>query len=383
VRYQITMEPTRQRWVYALDIPHGWNLENSFMGQQHQLASTKPVDQRVAYSAVSYLQYRIDPLLQAWTREWYLRVPEERNPRTAALAREMRLRAGSDRQFIEDVLRRFHENAFYYTLRPPPLGSNPVDDFLFETRRGFCEHYASAFAVMMRSAGLPARIVLGYQGGEINPLGAYMIVRQSDAHAWTEVWLEGRGWTRFDPTAAVAPERVESGMSGARLTGIGERWGLAGSPQLLHRLVLAWDVFNARWNDWVLGYGPEKQRSFLQTLGMERPDWRRMMLTLLAVLAILVSVVSLLLLRRYRPPRKDAAARLYAKFTRKAGLRPARGESPRAYAGRLVSAGVAPSQEVERVTGLYLAARYGPSERGAIAALQRAVTDFRRRQPAT
>lgn len=382
VRYEITMEPTRQRWVYALDIPHGWNLEDSFMGQQHQLASTQPIDQRVAYSAVSYLQYRIDPSLQAWTRTWFLRVPEERNPGTAALAEQMRLAAGSDRQFIEDVLRKFHEEAFFYTLRPPPLGANPVDEFLFETRRGFCEHYASAFAVMMRSAGLPARIVLGYQGGEINPLGEYMIVRQSDAHAWTEVWLQGRGWTRVDPTAAVAPERIESGMSGARLAGIGARWGLTATPRLLHRLGLTWDAFNARWNDWVLGYGPEKQRSFLQMLGMERPDWRRMMLTLIAALAILVSVVSLLLLRRYRPPRKDAAARLYARFTRKAGLPPRRGESPRAYARRLASDGIAPLSEVERVTGLYLAARYGPSERADIAALQRAVTEFRRQHPA-
>lgn len=376
VRYEITMEPTRQRWVYALDIPYRSNLEDSVMAQQHQLASKQPIDQRVAYNAVSYLQYRIDPVLPDWTKSWFLRLPGDVNPRTAELAREMRLAAGSDRQFIEDVLRKFHEDTFYYTLEPPPLGANPVDEFLFVTRRGFCEHYASAFAVMMRAAGLPARIVLGYQGGEINPLGQYMIVRQSDAHAWTEVWLQGRGWERIDPTAAVAPERIESGMSGAALAGIGARWGVDAPSRLLHRLVLTWDVFNARWNDWVLGYGPEKQNAFLQSLGMERPDWRKMMLTLTGVVAILVTVISLLLLRRYRPPRRDPAARLYRKFTRKAGHQPSRGESPRAYAGRLAVAGVASAEAVERVTAHYLAARYGPHDRRELEALRAAIRNF-------
>ncbi len=376
VRYEITMEPTRQRWLYALDIPYDWTLGDTVMGRQHQLASKQPIDQRVAYAAVSYLQYRIDPVLRDWTRSMYLRLPGDRNPRTAALAREMRRAAGSDGQFIEDVLRKFHEEAFHYTLEPPPLGAHAVDEFLFETRRGFCEHYASAFAVMMRAAGLPARIVLGYQGGEINPMGQYMIVRQSDAHAWTEVWLDGRGWQRVDPTAAVAPERIESGMSGAALTGIGTGWGLDARSRLLHRMVLTWDAFNARWNDWVLGYGPEKQRAFLQALGMERPDWRKMMFALTGVLALLVTLVSLLLLRQYRPPRRDPAARLYRKFTRRAGVDPARGESPRDYAGRLAAAGVASEEDVARVTELYLAARYGPAGRPGIDALRRAVRDF-------
>lgn len=376
VRYEITVEPTQQQWLYALDIPYAWSVENSFMGRQHQVASKQPIDQRVAYRAVSYLQYRIDPALADWTKSRFLHLPQDRNPQTAELARRMRRAAGSDAQFIDEVLQKLNREAFFYTLEPPPLGGNPVDEFLFDTRRGFCEHYASAFAVMMRAAGVPSRVVLGYQGGEINPMGQYMIVRQSDAHAWTEVWLEGRGWVRYDPTAAVAPERIESGMSGARLAGIGARWGLDAPSRLLHRVVLTWDAFNAGWNDWVLGYGPEKQYSFMQSLGMDRPDWRKMMLTLVALLAILVTAVSLLLLRRYRPPRKDPAARLYRKFTRKAGSKPAVGESPRAYAGRLASAGIASPQAVERVTLHYLAARYGPDDRRELEALRTAVDDF-------
>lgn len=158
VRYQVTMEPTRQQWIYALDIPYGWSLEQTFMGRQQQLSSMQPVDQRIAYSAVSYPQYRVGSEGPYWQRA-YLDLPREGNPRTAALARAMRRDAGSDEAFIEAVQRKFHEEEYFYTLEPPPLGRDPVDEFLFETRRGFCEHYASAFAVLMRAAGVPARIV--------------------------------------------------------------------------------------------------------------------------------------------------------------------------------------------------------------------------------
>jgi transglutaminase-like putative cysteine protease len=377
VRYEITMEPTQQQWIYALDIPYTWSLEKAFMGREQQLSNMQPVDQRIAYSAVSYPQYRIETELTDWTRSRTLGLPMGRNPRTVDMARQMRRTAGTDEAFIQRVLRKFNEEEYVYTLQPPALGHNPVDQFLFETRRGFCEHYASAFAVMMRAAGLPSRIVLGYQGGEINPMGEYMIVRQSDAHAWTEVWINGRGWVRVDPTAAVSPERIESGMSGARMTGVGARWGLDAPSRLLHRLALTWDAFNARWNDWVLGYGPENQNLFMRWLGMQEPTWRKMMLILTAVLAVMLAALSVLLLRRYRPPKKDPAARLWRKFVRETGLSPELGESPRDYAWRVASAGVAPLHEVEVVTHRYLEARYGPANPRELEALQSAVEDFR------
>lgn len=371
VRYEITMEPTRQQWIYALDIPYGWSLEKTYMGHQQQLARTHPVDQRISWSGVSYPQYRIES--EAGFRlAAYTRVPASRNPRTVETARELRRAAGDEDAFIDAVLRTFNEENFFYTLEPPPLGRDPVDEFLFETRRGFCEHYASAFALMMRAAGIPARIVLGYQGGELNPLGDYLIVRQSDAHAWVEVWLDGRGWLRFDPTAAVAPERIESGMSAARRAGIGARWGFEAPSELLHRLVLTWDAFNARWNDWVLGYGPENQHRFMRWLGMERPTLEKMLLALIAAGAALTWIFSLLLLRRYRPPRKDPAARLFAKFVRRTGLPPAVGESPGEYARRLESTGLAPRTVVDR----YLEARYGPPDARHLDALRRAVDRY-------
>ncbi len=376
VGYQITMEPTQQQWVFALDIPYQWTLERTFMASQQELASEKPIDQRVTYHAASYLQYRLGPGVFDGPKAWYQALPGNSNPRTVELARRMRLAAGSDGAFIEDVLRMFHDEEYYYTLNPPALGNNPVDRFLFDTRKGFCEHFASAFAVMMRAAKLPSRIVLGYQGGEINPVGQYMIVRQSDAHAWTEVWLPEEGWLRIDPTAAVAPERIENGMSGARFAEAGVRWGLTTPSQLLHRLRLTWDALNAEWNEWILAYGPENQNLLMRWLGMQEPNWQKMMMTLLALIIFLVAAVSFLMLRRYRPPANDTAALLYRRFTKKAGVTPDRGESPDAYARRLASANIGPPPAIDDVTRCYLAARYGPPNVRTVAALRTAVSEF-------
>jgi transglutaminase-like putative cysteine protease len=370
------MEPTRQQWVFALDVPLEWSRQEIFMGPQYKLAKAQPIDQRMAYEATSYTQYRIEPNLATFFRSRYTYLPTGTNPRTVTLAQNMRQIAASDESFIDDVLARFHDEAFYYTLEPPRLGSNPVDRFLFDTRQGFCEHYASAFAVMMRAVGIPSRIVLGYQGGELNPLGSYLIVRQADAHAWTEVWLPNRGWYRVDPTAAVAPERIDSGISGAMMSGVGASWGLSAPLEWLHSMGLTWDALNAKWNDWILGYGPEKQESLLEWLGMEEPDWRKMMLTMTILVAGIAGIISLILMARYRPPRKDRAAVLYRKFTRKAGLSPNCGETPLAYAMRLSEDKQELAADAEHVTEQYLLARYAPPNAGAIESLRAAVNGF-------
>lgn len=376
VRYQITLEPTRQQWVFALDIPFEWSRSDIFMGPQYQLAKEQPVDQRIAYEATSYTQYRINPELTPYFRAQYTRLPSSSNPRTVELAQDMRQTAGSDESFIDAVMSKFHNEEFFYTLEPPALGSNPVDRFLFDTQRGFCEHYASAFAVMMRAAGIPSRIVLGYQGGELNPLGSYLIVRQADAHAWTEVWLPNRGWYRVDPTAAVAPERIESGIAGAIMSGIGASWGLSAPIAWLHNMGLTWDAINAKWNDWILGYGPDNQESFLEWLGMEEPDWRKMILTMTFLVAVIVGLISFILMMRYRPPPKDRAAILYRKFTQKAGLQPICGETPQAYVIRLSEDREELATDAERITEQYLLARYASPNAGAIESLKVAVYGF-------
>ena len=320
VAYTVTLEATRQQWLFALDIPYAWSLPGTSMGNQQQLSRVHPIDQRVAYDAVSYTRYRSDVELGSRMRSWYLDWAEGSNPRTAALARQMYAAAGSKAAFVEAVLQKFHEQEYFYTLRPPALGRDPVDQFLFSTRQGFCEHYASAFALMMRVAGIPTRIVLGYQGGELNPVGNYLIVRQADAHAWTEVWLEGQGWRRVDPTAAVAPERIDAGMSASMFGAAGAAWGLSAPSQFLHQLGLSWDAINAKWNDWVLGYGPENQDKLMQWLGMDDPDWQKMMLTLIGLSIALIIGISLLLTLRYRAPPQDRAAILYRSFVQKTGL---------------------------------------------------------------
>jgi len=378
--YQITMEPTQQHWVFALEIPYEWDFDRFHMGRQQQLARTQPIDQRIAYNVVSHPNFRLNRELSERARSYYKSLPPDNsNPRTREFSKQLRDDSPNDGAFINKVLQKFNEEEYFYTLEPPALGSNSVDAFLFDTQRGFCEHYASAFAVMMRAAGIPSRVVLGYQGGEMNPMGAYMIVRQADAHAWTEVWLPNRGWYRIDPTAAVAPERIDSGRSAAMFDGIAANWGLSAPSEFLYQLTLTWDALNAKWNDWVLGYGPENQGKFMEWLGMEDPDWRQMMLTLVASVVILIGVISVLLMLRYRPPPKDAAAILYQKFTKKVGVLPSRGETPLSYAVRLAREQTRMAGPADSITAQYLDARYGPPDLVALEQLKVSVSEFSRR----
>jgi transglutaminase-like putative cysteine protease len=377
ISYTVTLEPTRQQWVFALDMPKSWSLRRSFMGPQQQLARMTPIDQRIAYSVTSYNKFRVGTNLSDLYRNWYSSLPDDSNPRTAELAREMRATAGSDRAFVDAVLQKLNREEFYYTLEPPPLGRNPVDRFLFETRRGFCEHYASAFSVLMRSVGIPTRVVLGYQGGEVNPMGGHLIVRQSDAHAWTEIWLDELGWYRIDPTAAVAPERIDIGASDAAFDGIGQAWGLAAPSRLVHQIKLTWDAMNATWNEWILGYGPDTQKSFMEWLGMDNPSWRKMMLTLVSLVIGLIMLISLLLMLRYRPPQKDEAARLYRRFIKKTGLQPQTGETARVFALRVLKSNAAPDETVNEITDAYMDARYGRGGEKARGRLRDAVGAMR------
>ncbi|MEM7431390.1 MAG: DUF3488 and transglutaminase-like domain-containing protein [Pseudomonadota bacterium] len=376
VSYRITIEPTRQPYVFALDIPFQWSLPNAAMGLQQQITRAHPIDQRIAYDAISYPRYSVQRDMSRTAKNWYSKLPAERNPRTRELALDMFAQAGSEQAFIDAVLRKFNQEEYFYTLRPPALGNNSVDRFLFDTKQGFCEHYASAFAVMMRAAGIPARIVLGYQGGELNPLGDYMIVRQSDAHAWTEVWLENRGWVRVDPTSAVAPQRIEAGMRGSLRDGSANSWGLTSPAEWLHSLGLSWDAINAKWNAWVLGYGPENQDRFMQFLGIDNPDWQNKVFTLIGVGIALILGISLLLALRYRAPRPDPAQALYLQFEKKTGLERATGETPNGFAIRAQRESPLDDDTITDITEAYLAARYGSPDPNALSQLESRVNSL-------
>jgi transglutaminase-like putative cysteine protease len=189
-----------------------------------------------------------------------LRLPGTANPQARAFALEERARLGDDAAFMRSILLRFNRETYSYTLAPPEVGVNGVDDFLFQTRRGFCEHYAGAFAFLMRAAGIPARVVTGYMGGEINPSSGVMVVRQSDAHAWVEIWLDGL-WRRIDPTAAVAPERVERGLSAALPAG--ERVPLLSRAGWSWLREIDWrvDAINHGWQEVGDRFNSERQKS--------------------------------------------------------------------------------------------------------------------------
>jgi transglutaminase-like putative cysteine protease len=363
IRYTITLEPTYQRWLFALDMPHRWDATDTYMGTQQQLQRTEPVNELFSYEVESHTNYRIARELSERARDAYTSLPAGSNPRAAEFARQLRAEVADDQAFIERVLTYFRREAFFYTLNPPPLGAQPVDEFLFASRRGFCEHYASAFGFVMRAAGIPARIVAGYQGGELNPLGGYMIVRQSDAHAWTEVWLEDRGWVRVDPTAAVAPARIEENLESA-LRANGESLGAtAFDMKLIESMQLALDFMNARWDEWILGYGPETQRDFLRWLGLDDPDWTSMTLVLVTAIVASMALLSLWLIWRHRRPSPDPAQRQYREFCRRLDLAPRQGEAPAAFAARAALRRPDARNQIDYVTALYLRARYADDKR--------------------
>jgi transglutaminase-like putative cysteine protease len=370
VRYQVTLEASGRRSLFALDLPAGPpQLENNPVQIQpdFQLLASQPVNQRVRYDAVSSLNYRLQVNESAVTLRDWMDLPPGYNPQTHEFATRLRARSASDVEMVDAVLRMFREQNFSYTLRPPMLGRHAVDEFLFSTRAGFCEHYAGAFVVLMRILDIPARVVTGYQGGELNKVDGYLTVRQSDAHAWAEVWLAGRGWVRVDPTAAVAPDRVERNLQAALAPGaFGNFWSFQGpeGPWLatLRKLRDNRDAIDNAWNQWVLNYTPARQRGFLQSLGIDNPDWSTLAILVLTLGAAVTALVGLPLIRHRE--KTDPADRLYRKLCEelaRQGLPRATHEGPLAYRKRLQQSALTPERRLA-VLGfleLYETIRYG------------------------
>ena len=300
-------------------------------------------------------------------RDADLRLPSDRNPRSIALAHELRERAGSDAAFVAAVLDKFRTEQYFYTLEPPRLALNSVDDFLFNTRRGFCEHFASAFTMLARAAGIP-RASPGYQGGEYNPINGYLLIRQSEAHAWSEVWFEGRGWVRVDPTAAVAPERIERGLEAALTEGGQELPGsfLRHSPWL-SQLRLAWDAANTFWNNQVVAFGESQQHWLLERMNLGDSDWQALGIGLVLGLVAFFGLMSVYLAWRFRPRARDPLAQIYDQLCRKLarhGLPRAAHEGPSDYVARVLQTRPELAQQLMEARNLYVALRYGPRSWG-------------------
>ena len=377
-QYSVVLEPHNHYWLFALETAASLP-ERSRMTQDGQVLSFSPVRNRLRYDMVSVIDPAHDPRESRGTLGRALRLPADYNKRTLALGGEWRTAGGTDVDMVNRGLAFLRKGRFTYTLEPPFLGADAVDEFLFDTRAGFCEHFSSAFTVLMRAAGVPARVVTGYQGGELNPVDRIITVRQSDAHAWTEVFLAGRGWVRVDPTATAMPQRVAAGL--ARALPQNQTLPLMMRPEMewLRSARYRWEALAHKWNVWILGYNPDRQRDLMLALGMRDADWQKLTAVLFTFLgAMTIALLAWSLRRLVRP---DPVQRAWQAFCRKLA---ARGvvrsphEGPRDYSARAARALPASRRPILRIGALYIALRYGTgNNRPSTARLRRLVRELR------
>jgi transglutaminase-like putative cysteine protease len=363
VRYRVTLDPTDQRWIFALDTVAQSPRRDFYLAHDRQLSALAPVTATLSYDAVSYLRTRSQGSLSILGRRYETELPPERNPRARELALQLRSQSTDDAQFARAVLDWFRDNGLEYTLEPGATSIDSVDTTLFDTKRGFCGHFASAYATMMRAAGVPARVVTGYLGGEWNPVGGYMIVRQSDAHAWTEVWLEARGWTRIDPTTVVAPERLQRGLFDLLPDSLPAGSSFLHSNALAFRLQHLWDGANQWWQEHVVEFNTRSQFDLLRDLGIDSPDWQHLGWAFAGAITLWIAWISLALRRGVARARPDRVARAWLKATRKLErVAPPRepAEGPMHYARRVGKLRPDLEPTVVALATLYARLRFGP-----------------------
>jgi len=374
IGYRVSLEPSRQRVLPVLDVPLD-APPGAAMRAGRVVMARQPVDAPLDYALRSAVRYRLQPGRAKQAVRW-LQLPAGFDPRTVALGRSWHQRYGSDRAaIVRAALSLFHDGGYRYTLAPAPLGRDAMDDFLFRTREGFCEHYASAFTLLMRAAGVPARVVTGYQGGYWNTMGHYLLLRQSDAHAWSEVQLPGRGWVRVDPTAAVRPQRVDLGAAAA--AGGQLPWASRGWLQSLRN---RWDIVNHWWNEGVIGFDALRQRGLLTRFGVREasPAWLASMLAIGCALAGALGLAWALHRRSGSEPALAALRELERRLARR-GLERRHGEGPRHYLRRAARALPTQHDELNRLMENYLELRYAHDEPPAesLRRFCRAVRNFR------
>ncbi|NNE63389.1 MAG: DUF3488 domain-containing transglutaminase family protein, partial [Gammaproteobacteria bacterium] len=313
--YTVTLEPNGAYWLLALDIPTQL-VNKSVMTREYQLVSTEKVNDLRRYSMASSLSFQIGLDEESEYLQEALFYPQDSNPKTIAYGKQLAARFNSSEEIVNQVLTMFRQQEYTYTLRPPLLRGDVVDQFLFESRRGFCEHFAGSFALLMRAAGIPSRIVTGYQGGEYNEVGNYLIVRQSDAHAWTEIWLQDKGWVRVDPTAAVSPLRIEQGIDNA-LADETASFRIQNKNPLFGNLLYSWDNLQHSWNDWVINYDDSKQRLFLRKLDVGIENAGDMIIAMVILLVSFSGLFWMISWYRERPPKPEQYEILFRRFTAK------------------------------------------------------------------
>ena len=360
-KYAVTLESHGRTWLYSLEQMIGYESKYR-VTRELQLFADDKINDVILYTMQSN-PYAVNRGLFDPERTKNLDMPPDMNPRTKKLAMQLKLKANGDEElFVETVLKYFSNEEFFYTLSPPLLGENAMDDFLFETHRGFCEHYASAFVTLMRAGGIPARVVIGYQGGMTNPVDDYMIVRQSDAHAWTEVWLSDRGWLRVDPTAAVSPDRIERGIqnSGVELSRLPSI--LISSNPVFLKTRYYWDSFHNSWNQWVVGFNDKKQKELFNRLGVENVNAATLVTWLVIAMSTCGGLVALWVFRRSPEGKKDVVRYYYDVFCNKfakAGLSREPHEGSREYLARITGLFPAVADRAATIIGYYQELHYG------------------------
>ena len=357
--YEVLMEPTERNWWFPLDFalqaPEGTRL-----GGDGQVTTFRPLIGPRKATFRSAWRYQLDVQPASGQRWAATQLPRTGSPRARELAAAWRERHGTDDQAVIDEALGLFRREFSYTLEPPPLGGDPVDDFLFNTKAGYCEYFASSFAFLMRAAKIPARVVTGYQGGVLNAAGGYWIVRQSDAHAWSEVWLEGRGWVRIDPTAAVAPERINRGSLAAALpeaaSWYSEGWGADWRNRF--------DLIARYWRQAVIEFDAVRQRNLLQQVGLEDMSWQALGSGLLIFGGIGLALGAWLSLRGLGTRTSDPLLRAYRRFTdrlARAGVAREAGEGPVAFGERAATTLPRAAPAILELTRRFAEQRYGES----------------------
>lgn len=386
IDYEILLEPTKQKWLFALDMPIN-KPDKSILTPDFRLLARQPITSAKRYQVTSALSYRTeetDPRL----RELALRLPDNITPRMRTLVSNWQIQTAGDWELVQRGLAFFNREEFRYTLLPPRLGANPADEFLFETRSGYCEHYAGSFALLMRIGGVPSRVVLGYLGGEVNRIGGYHMVLQSNAHAWVEVLIDGRGWVRVDPTAAVDPARVDH-RSASRVLGTGNSVRFDLDPAgpiagLVKQMRLLADTIDATWQSWVLDFSAADQLALLDRLGLG--PFGEYGLAALMVLTVSLTLALILLTLMRERTSLDPLETQYARFCQRlaqAGLPRLHNEGPSAFGRRVCVARPDLALAVGQFLAIYVPARFGPYQSHASAAqLARQLRRFRpRRRP--
>ena len=357
--YMLLMEPQNKKWVFALDMPAEFPLVLNRNANYHLITSENP-DNRAEYKITSYPHYNTGSITRTEFKD-STQLPGEPSAKIKQLVKQLQ---GFDRppgHFIAQLLNHFRKENFHYTLTPPLMEENPIETFLFDTRYGFCSHYAAAFVYLMRVAHIPARVVTGYQGGSLNTAGHFLEIRQANAHAWAEVWIAHRGWVRFDPTAAIAPERIEQEINidqlvpGGAITYLSTSASAQEAFNWLKQTRQLWGHVDYQWHRWVINYDNSRQSSFLSSLGVA--DIKAM----IAWMGGITGLLAWFLLHQTQKT-TDEVLLIYDRFCKKLGKRGlsrSTGEGAKDFAERAKSKLPEQATKIDRITALFIKLRYG------------------------